>query len=228
MNREKPYIYKRVIAYVIDLLIVTVLSGIITLVFTNSSQSDASTQKLLDLTSKMTSGEITREEYTKQFDEINYQVTKESVPVTAITCGVTIVYFVIMCYYCHGITLGKYLMKLKITSASNKELNLGNYLLRSLIINMLLTNLVSIILVCSLSKESFLSIYPKVSNIFTIIILVSFIFMMYREDGRGLHDMISGTKIVNFKKKEEETKEEITEAKIVEEKKTNRKKKSSR
>lgn len=202
MNRKKPYIYKRFIAYIIDILIVTLLSGILTILFTDSTQYNKDTENLLNVTEKLAQKEITTEEYYKQYDEINYSLTKDSVNVTIITVVVTIIYFDIMSYFCHGITLGKYIMKLKIVSANGKELTILNYLLRSTIINSLISNILTTILVLYLSKETFISVYPKISNAFTLLLIVTFIFMMYRDDGRGLHDIIGNTKIISTKEKD--------------------------
>ena len=224
MNKKKPFVYKRVIAYIIDLLIVTLISGILTIVFTDNSAYEKDTDRMMDLTKKYTTKEISDEEYYKQFDELNYQLTLDSVGVTAVTCGVSIIYYVILCYYCHGITLGKYIMKLKIESANGKKLNLGNYLLRCLVINMVLSNLLNIILVELLSKASFLSIYSKVSNGFTLLLLLSFILIMYREDGRGVEDFMGNTKIINIK--DEEVSNNVEEATIVNEVKKNKKERS--
>ena len=220
MNKKKPFVYKRVMAYIIDLFIVTLISGILTIVFTDNSAYEKDTDRMMDLTKKYTTKEISEEEYYKQFDELNYQLTLDSVGVTAITCGVSIIYYVILCYYCHGITLGKYIMKIKIVSANGKKLNLGNYLLRCLVINMVLSNLLNIILVESLSKTSFLSIYSKVSNGFTLLLLLSFILIMYREDGRGVEDFMGNTKIINIK--DEEVSNNVEEATVVNEVKKNK------
>lgn len=207
MNKKKPYIYKRILAYIIDLIIITLISGVLTIVFTNNEKYNKDSERLMELTKKVTSGEIARDEYIKEYDELNYDLTKDSIDVTIITIGVSILYFVIMSYYCHGITLGKYIMRIKIVSASGKKLHLGNYLLRSLLINLILSHLSSIILVSVLSKDAFIKYYPKVSNVFTLLIVVSFVIIMYRNDGRGIEDFMGNTKIVNIKDLEENSEE---------------------
>ena len=42
----------------------------------------------------------------------------------------------------------------------------------------------------------------------------SFILIMFREDGKGLHDMIAGTKVV-FESEENEEDNKVKEAKVV-------------
>lgn len=223
MNKERPYFLKRFAAYLIDMIIVSLLASAISLVFLDNSKYQGETEALMTLTKKYTENEITKEEYTKEFDELNYIMTKDNIGVNIVNIGVSLVYYVVLCYFCHGITLGKYLFKMKIESSKDKKLNMGNYLLRALFVNLILSSLVSVVLVSVLDKASFISIYPKVSNVLTLFLLATVIFMMYRSDGRGLHDMISGTIIVSTKEVKnikEDVKEEIVEAKVVEEKNT--------
>lgn len=223
MNKKKVPLYKRIIAYVIDLLIVTLLSGLLSMVFANNVDYKRDSDKLVDITNRYAAGEMTKEEYTKELEDVNYYMTKDSNSVTIINCSIALLYYVILCYYCKGITLGKYLMKIRIVSASNKKLNLGNYLIRALFINLILANLLSIIMVLVLPKETFIAIYSKVSSVLTIFLLVTILVSTYREDGRGLHDLLAGTNVINIKdlpeEKEEIKKDEIVEAQI-EEKKT--------
>ena len=224
-NKEKPFFLKRAIAYLIDMILVSALATAISVVFIDNTNYQQRTEELISLTQKLSSNEITSEEYTKQSNDLNYYLAKESVGTTTIMASVTLVYFVVLCYFCHGITLGKYLMKLQVVSANDKELNIGNYLLRSLFVNLLLSNVFSIVFVCTMSKDTFISVYPKVNSFLSIALLVTLLFITYRNDGRGLHDLMSNTKIISTKIPKEVKKEEaIEEAKVIEEKKTNKKK----
>ena len=222
---EKPLFFKRVVAYLIDIIIVTLLATAISMVFIDNTNYKKQSEELMDLTRKYSAGEITKEEYNASYDNLNYYLTKEGVGTSIINCSVALVYYVILCFFCHGITLGKFLMKLQIVSANDKELNMGNYLIRGLLVNLILSNLVSIIFVYALSKETFISIYPKVSSVLSLFLLATILFIMYRDDGRGLHDLLSNTKVINTKKlkvKEEDI--EIKEANVIEEKKIKEKK----
>ena len=225
MNKTKPYFLKRIVAYFIDLLIVTIISSMLSTIFINNTEYKAQSEKLFQLTSDYTSGKITSEEYSKEFDDINYFMTRSNIEITIINCGVALVYYVILCYYCNGITLGKYLLKLRIVSANDKDLNLGNYLIRGLLVNLILSNIISVFMVTVFSKEIFISVYPKINNVLTLFLLASILFMMYREDGRGLHDLISGTMIISTKElvssqdEDSSKKDKIKDAEIIKEKK---------
>ena len=111
-------------------------------------------------------------------------------------------YFVVIQYYFDGQTLGKKIMKLKV-AANNKPLNILNYLLRSLILNEVLINMLSIFFIIILSKNNFL-LYSKISYVITYVIELIIVFMIiFTKDNRGLHDMIANTKVVETNKKED-------------------------
>jgi len=234
MNRkqdDKPYFFRRVVAYIIDIIFVTLLATAISMVFIDNTNYQKTTEELRDLARKYSEKEITIEEFNEQSETLNYYMAKESVGTTIINCGVAIIYYVVLCYYCHGITLGKYIMKLRLVSANDKELNIGNYLIRALFVDLILSNIINIICVYSMNEETFKAIYPKLSSVLSIFLLATILFIMYREDGRGLHDLMSNTKVISFKaNKEKEIKDEIVDAKVIEEKKVEKKttKKSSK
>ncbi len=225
-KREKPTLFRRVLAYLIDIIFVTLLATAISMVFIDNTTYNKRAEELKTLVEKVSKEEITKEEYAKEYETLNYYITKEGVETSIVNCGVALVYYVILCYFCHGITLGKFFMKLKIDSANENELNIGNYLIRALFVNLILSNLTSIICVYSMSKDTFISVYPKISSVLSIFLLITMLFMMYREDGRGLHDLMSNTKVISTKElKEEKPKDIVEEAKVIEEKQLADKKK---
>jgi len=237
-SNEKPYFLKRVVAYLIDLILVMLLSTSITMVFINTDNYRNRTEELMNLTKSYSEGKITKEEYSAQFDEMNYFVTKEGVGTSIVTCSVSLVYYVILCYFCHGITLGKYIMKIRIVGNNDKKLTIGHFLIRALLVNLILSNLISIIFVSTMNQSTFVSIYPKVSNVLTIFLLATLLCMTYRNDGRGLHDILASTKVISTKEKKikeevkeeikEEVKDEVVEAKVIEEKKLSNKKSTNK
>ena len=111
-------------------------------------------------------------------------------------------------------------MKLRIDSANAKDLNMGNYLKRALFVNMILSNLVSIIFIYTLNKETFITLHPKISSVLSVFLLVTLLFMMYREDGRGLHDLMANTIVISTKELRSDVtvENEVKDAKVIEEK----------
>ena len=200
MENKKPSTVRRVIAYIIDLMIITILSGILTVVLVDNTKYEASEKEIMDLVQQFSKGEIEREDYIKQYDELNYEMTVNNLEVTMITCGMSILYFVVLCYFCNGITLGKYMLKMQIVSNNGKKLTILNYFLRSLIMNMVLSNIVTVVLIKVLPKVQFIKINTYAQNIFSIAIVLSFLFIMYRNDGRGIEDFMGNTKVIDLKR----------------------------
>ena len=222
MNKDKPSFLRRVIAYIIDLLTVTLLVGILSTILIKDNNYVNESQKLMQLYQSSIQGEITREEYNKEFESIDYYFTKDSVGVNIINVSISLIYFVGLCFYCGGVTLGKRIMKLKIVSSKDKELHLGNYLIRGLLANLILSKLLEILMVTTLNKDIFTVIHSRFGSVLSIFVLATIVVVMYRDDGRGIHDLLAGTKIISTKK-EKEVKEEVVEAKVIKEKKTTKK-----
>lgn len=209
MNKDKPYIFKRVIAYLIDLIIISSIPAIL-LNFTESYQNyiDNSNQSII-LMEQLMNNEITKEEY----DKSNYEITKSNVDMTMIISAISLVYHVIFCYCRDGRTLGKQLMGIKIVSNNGKKLHINNYLIRTLLINVILVYIVNGVMVLFLNENDYIIWYDRFSTAYSCFLLTSLIFMFYRNDGRGLHDIIANTKVINVKKGQEELVEnEIKEA----------------
>ena len=134
-------VLKRVMAYVIDVLIVTLLmSFIVSQNFINPYIDEYmdSYNEYTELVQKAQDGEIDTdtEEYKEKTIALNYEVSKYKVVSSSITVVGMILYFVVLQWALKGQTLGKKLMKIRVVAnKEGKELNIGNYFLRSLILN---------------------------------------------------------------------------------------------
>ena len=104
MNKDKPYIFKRVIAYIVDMFIITFISSILINFAVNDQTYIDNSNKLMELMEQTVNSEITQEEYTKQYNELNYEITKGSVDITIIMSAVSLVYYVIFVYCRDGRT----------------------------------------------------------------------------------------------------------------------------
>lgn len=165
--------------------------------------------------------QISKDEYTEivknvnnKFDQIAndyiYILNKKGVSNSIITIVCTLLYFGILQYFLKGQTIGKKIIKLQVVSASDKKINIFNYLLRSLIVNDVLLNTISIIFLVFATK----SIYTSANNIISMIIslveaLIIFL-VLTREDRRGLHDLLFNTKVISTELSKEKNIEKET------------------
>lgn len=202
--------YKRITAYFVDIMIITFISSLITFVIPTSENYTKLTKQFSNLTEEYANQKITKEEYLTKGSEINYSLSKETVAESIVTLVITISYFVVFTYFMNGETIGKKIMKIKITSNNHKKLTMNNYLVRSLIINSILLQFISILTILFLDKTTYLSVYNIISNVFSIIFVVSFMMILFRKDGRGLHDILANTKVISTEKKEQDVTEKET------------------
>lgn len=202
--------YKRITAYFVDIMIITFISSLITFVIPTSENYTKLTKQFSNLTEEYANQKITKEEYLTKGSEINYSLSRETVAESIVTLVITISYFVVFTYFMNGETIGKKIMKIKITSNNHKKLTMNNYLVRSLIINSILLQFISILTILFLDKKTYLSVYNIISNVFSIIFVVSFMMILFRKDGRGLHDILANTKVISTEKKEQDVEEKET------------------
>lgn len=198
---------QRLCAYVIDILIVSIFLSLITYNINFDKLNDLNKQlnNLLekgyvtekqDKTDVTVEEELTMDEYNTKLFDIQYEIEKESILINTISIVIIIGYFIAFQYFNKGQTIGKKLLKIKLTSINHKKIRLWQVIVRSIIIYGILTGILNIIFINIVNKNTYLGIY----NIFTIIqsifIIVSVLFILYRKDKRGLHDLMSKSSVV--------------------------------
>lgn len=196
---------KRALAYFLDMLIVGLISG--TLYFGvdaifkfDTSITETYNEKTTELAEKFTETQITEEEYIEEFMDLStkyYQgMAEESVPYGLIEFIVMIAYMVGLAYYSNGQTIGKKTFNIKVVDKKGKTPSLNTFFVRSLINYSLYVSMVELILVFILNK-GFFELSIIVEGISIVITLLSVIMIVFNDDKRGIHDHISGTKVVN-------------------------------
>lgn len=139
-------------------------------------------------------------EYSNVETNYSYKLLKYSIIPTIVNLMCVLLYFVVFQFYFDGKTLGKKIMKLKVVSNNTKKLHILNYLIRSLIVNEVFINLVSLLCLILLSKTNYIS-YSKIIYVITYILEMTILFMIvFDKNNRGLHDYISNTKVIEDKK----------------------------
>lgn len=203
-------VLKRVLAYIIDIFIVSIVASIILLIPGINKYQDEyneAYETYLSSVSSEGSNQLTESE-SKQ---LTYDLNKYGTISTVVNISLTLIYFVIIQDKLKGQTLGKKLMKLQVVSNSDKKINMLNYLIRAIILCSIIFNIVNIILVHLLNYNSYYNSYMVLSIVQEFVSVVICLMVVLRSDGRGVHDMLSGTKVIDLNPvvKEEEPTEEV-------------------
>jgi uncharacterized RDD family membrane protein YckC len=138
------------------------------------------------------------EEYEPEYEYYAYKSKRLSVYQNIASIIIILLYFVVLEFFMKGQTLGKKILKLKVVSNNEKELSIGNYLLRSFVLNGVLISIIDEILVFALKESSYMTAYNYLSMASYIIVFVIAITAGTNADGRGIHDIIAGTKVINI------------------------------
>ena len=96
----------------------------------------------------------------------------------------------------NGETLGKKLMKIRVESETD-ELTINQMIFRSFMINSLLLYIIDFIIMLTVAKRSYIFVVMGVSFIQYIVLFICAIMMLFRKDGKGLHDLVCRTRVVN-------------------------------
>lgn len=219
---KKPT-YRRIFAYVIDIIII----NIIVLAFTNikflnpkMDEYQEAANKYEEYIAELSMTDPTSVLTDEKATDLSYEVAYYGVPSTLITLIITFLYFSLFQYYTKGKTLGKLICGLEVVSTDKKELKLSQVIIRSAIIDSIFTSSILLIMVLFLTKASFIKLSIFVQILDAALLFTSFGMIIYRNDGVGLHDYLAKTRVILSCEKEDflEDNNEIKDAKIVKEK----------
>ncbi len=196
----KASFFKRMGAFVIDYFIVLFIASLITMGFNTNKNNDLNSQ-MNQLISDYQNEKITIDEYKDETYKLNYELQKENMTVNIVTITLYIGYFVVFATLNKGQTLGKKLLKIRVVNKNNDKPSIWNMLVRSLFIYNIISILFSTVAVNFLNINTFTYIYTALGYIEYFVIIISFFMVIYKTDGRGLHDMMAGTNVIEEVKK---------------------------
>ena len=195
----KATFFERLGAYILDVIIVSVIFSLISLGFGNYTSKTE--QQMLELDDKLLESTITPEEYLDEYQVLLYDYQKENVLQSGISVALTVAYYVVFQYMNKGQTLGKKLLRIQVVDKNTqKPTSILKGLLRSFIVLSILSGTLGIILLYILNQNSYLTSYLILLMIELIFTLVTVMLVLYKKDGRGLHDLIANTIVIKESK----------------------------
>ena len=120
----------------------------------------------------------------EEYSLANYNLAKYSVSISIISIIVYLGYFVGFQKWNKNQTLGKKLFNIEVASIENTDVKWWQILLRE------------IILILFLNVNSYFMISNIILAISSLIFLINVILILFRKDGRGLHDLLAKTIVV--------------------------------
>ena len=186
--------FDRLGCYLLDVLLIFAISSVIS-VFIPSKGSDIN-KEITALTEKYTNGEVGSETFINEYQDLMYNYQKENYLTIVISVGLNFIYFVVFAYFNKGQTIAKKLTNIKVVDNKTGERpKFWQMLVRNVFIYSLLSNVIILILLFT-SKNNFIYCYMLVGGFDLMFVMITVMFVLYRKDKRGLHDMMACTKVV--------------------------------
>ena len=197
-NIDKPLFFQRFIAFIIDFLLVTFASSLLSTPFVDTEKTAKIEEQIPQILERYTSGETTTQEYFLEYSNMYYQLSKNSGAVSIITLFLSVCYFVVFQFHHKGQTLGKKWMKIKVVSTDDK-LNMDQMVFRSLIANFILVELIQFASLIFSPKSVYFYIAFGVEMIQYVIVIISVFMILFGREGLALHDKLAHTKVIKEK-----------------------------
>ena len=141
-----------------------------------------------------------KEELNQIKNDYTYILGKIAISDSIIILICTLLYFGVIQYFLNGQTIGKKILKLKVVSATDKEINIANYILRTLIVNSVFLNIIGVIFLGFSSKSTYIQVDSILSTLVSIVEAIIIFLVLTRDDDRGLHDLLFNTKVISTDK----------------------------
>lgn len=199
--------YKRFFAYIVDFVIVLLIAGMFSEIDfinpyleeyenTTNQYYELLKSEVIDVNS--TNETIVNSDLDNNLNVLAYNLSYYGYYILVITLVVKVLYYVVFAYYNDGKTIGKALFKIKVKKTTNNKLKMTDLLVRSAVGYEMIFELINIILLKLCTMNTYLSTNKIVNSLDSAVMMVIVVMILFRKDNRGLHDIISGTKVINI------------------------------
>lgn len=191
---------KRLFAYVIDILILSLILSFVGFIIPVSSNVTNLNNELTAISDNFVNGSIHINTYINQFSNISYNIDRELFLSNLIGVIICICYFVVIPLYNNGQSIGKRLNNIKVVNKDDNDVSANELMFRYLFIDGIGVSILSMCMVF-IFKDLHYMIGISILAFLQFLVVISSIFMViYRNDKRSLPDLIAGTKVIEVKK----------------------------
>lgn len=191
----KALFSQRFVAFMIDLILVSTLTSLVTAIIPTNSSIDKLYNQQVKIVENYTSGKTTMQKYVNQLVDINYDIAKQTGIATLIGIAISLLYYVLYVYKNDGQSIGKKIMKIKIKK-KDKELTMNDLLFRTMILQGTLVSIISFCTILFLDKDTYLATNSLLNLVQYSILIISFFLVAFTKEKQGLHDMVAKTEVV--------------------------------
>lgn len=195
-EENKSYFFPRLVAYIIDILLITIVCAGLGYLIPEDKNYDKYAEEYNEAYENYVNGTITSSEYSNQLADVIYDLNYSTCLVTIVDTVIVILYFIVFQFYNKGQTLGKKIMKLRVVSNDDSNISINQIAIHSLIADSILSDILGIGILLFLSRDYYYYFYVGLDFIFSVVVIICVFMVLFRKDGRGLHDILAKTKVI--------------------------------
>lgn len=197
----KATFMQRLLAYIIDIFIVSLLLSIFTISSDNTKLESINKElepAINDLTAAISSenSDLNIDEINQKVTNLEYEYQRASVFQNSISVVIYIAYFIVFQFLYKGQTLGKKCLKIRVVDKEEKKPGFLSMFIREIFGKGILVTFLSLIAIVILDKEIYLNFYTIIYMLSYTFVIICALMVLYRKDRRGLHDMMAKTIVI--------------------------------
>ena len=191
----------RIKAYLIDLVVILIIYIISTNVIPRSDLLKKYKSDERELHENYVEKKISMSDYTKQYEVLYYNISRESKVNDIVYVVSLLIYFVVVPFFLNGQTLGLFLNRLRIERFTIGKLHMWQLLVRNVVIVGLGYSIFRVALVYFLDAKVYYKVLLGISAVQILLLLLSWIMVIRKKEKRGLHEILSNTEVVSLRKR---------------------------
>lgn len=185
---------KRIIAYLIDFALLSIFIAIISMIL-KTDNMDTLQIEMSNLNEQFLTKKVDFITYLNYYSIILHDMDMQRLLISVIGALYIGLYYILLPYKNKGRTLGKMLMHIEVCTSKK---SMVPFLFRSIFIHGFAYVLLSILFVLILPSFSYF-LFLSILGILQIVLVLGCAFMiLYREDGRGLHDILTSSYVREY------------------------------
>ena len=195
MRSNKASLLRRILAFLIDFALVTIIVVAISSLLPKNNNIDVLNREFNDTVSNMEN--VSFSVSFNQMALIYKDLDQARIMYSVINAVMIFIYFIFIPYFFDGKTVGKKILKIKTVRNDKECLSLKNLVIKNMIDTGLMYMLFSLMLIYILPGYSYFIFVIALSILQISLIVASICMIIKRKDKRGLNDILSGTKVIN-------------------------------